>query len=136
MIDLEQIRWSSFKRAELTLLNKVPAAGFSDSSVALDWRDIWTIKAGAEYRVNDSLALRGGYAYVATPAPGYTLEAGNPYSTQHNFSLGFGYKLKNMTLDFFYMAGFYTDRTVSNNILSGKYGNFVHYAGLSIGQRF
>lgn len=135
-LDFEQIRWSSFKNAELTLLNKVPAAGFSDSSTALDWRDIWTIKAGAEYKVNDRLALRGGYAYVATPVPDHTLDAGNPDSTQHNFSLGFGYRRSSMTLDFFYMAGFYTDRTVSNSLLSGKYGNFVHYTGLSIGQRF
>lgn len=135
-LDFEQIQWSSFSRADITLTNKVPAAGFSDSSVALDWRDIWTIKAGAEYKVNDRLALRGGYAYVATPVPDRTLEAGNPDSTQHNFSLGFGYRRNSMTLDFFYMAGFYTDRTVSNSLLSGKYGNFVHYAGLSLGQRF
>jgi long-chain fatty acid transport protein len=134
--DLEQIRWSTFKKATLDLEHEVPAAGFTDNSTPLDWRDIWTIKFGAEYRVNERFALRGGYVYVQTPVPNHTIDPSNPDSTQHNISVGFGYTKNRIVFDFFYMAGFYTTRTVENQILSGKYDNFIHYVGFSFGQRF
>jgi long-chain fatty acid transport protein len=74
--------------ATLNLKHEVPAAGFADSSTPLDWKNIWIIKFGAEYRINDGFALRGGYAYVTTPVPEHTLDPGNPASTQHNVSVG------------------------------------------------
>jgi len=134
--DLECVRWSSFKRSDLDLENEVPKAGFTDSSTPLDWKDAWSIKVGAEYKVNERLSLRGGYAYVETPVPDHTLNAGNPDSNQHNISAGFGYRIKEIVIDFFYMAGFYENRTVENAILSGKYENFFQYFGFSIGKRF
>ncbi len=134
--DLEQARWSSFNKADLDIENEVPAAGFTDSSTSLDWKDVWTIKIGAEYMMNEKFALRGGYAYVPTPVPDHTLDAGNPDSDQHNFSIGFGYKKDKLTIDFFYIVGFYESRKVNNAILSGEYENFVHYTGMSVGRRF
>ncbi len=48
----------------------------------------------------------------------------------------FGYKIKGLIIDFFYIAAFYKDRTVKNAILIGKYENFTHYFGFSIGKKF
>jgi long-chain fatty acid transport protein len=134
--DAELVRWSSFRRAELDLEKEVPQAGFTDSSTNLDWKDSWLIKLGLEYRMTDRFFLRNGYAYVESPVPDHTLDPGNPESDQHNFSAGFGYKTERMTIDFFYMAGFYEKRTVKNDILSGTYENTVHYAGVSVGYKF
>jgi len=134
--DLEEVRWSSFKNIDIELENQVPAAGFTNSSTPLDWRNVLTIKFGAEYLLSDRFALRGGYAYVPTPVPGQTLSPSNPDSNQNNVSIGFGYRREKMVIDFFYMAGFYERRTVTNTILSGSYDNFVHYTGVSLGYRF
>ncbi|MBI5641398.1 MAG: outer membrane protein transport protein [Nitrospirae bacterium] len=134
--DLEQVRWSSFKTAELNLDNEVPQAGITSASAPLDWKDVWTVKFGAEYMLTEKLAIRGGYAYVPTPVPSHTIEPGNPDATQHNFSLGAGYKKDKLTFDFFYMAGFYQNRTTENAILTGRYENFVHYTGISLGYGF
>jgi long-chain fatty acid transport protein len=134
--DVEWVEWSSFHRSDLDFEDEVPQAGFTDTSTPLDWKDIWTIKVGAEYKVNERLALRGGYAHSDTSVPDHTLDASNPDSKQHNVSVGFGYKFKKIDIDFFYMAGFYEDRKVRNNILSGEYKNFCHFVGFGIGKRF
>jgi hypothetical protein len=56
----------------------------------------------------------------------------NPGAAQHVVSLGVGYRLNRFVIDVFYMAGFHEDRTVNNEILSGKYESMTHYAGFSI----
>ncbi len=135
-LEIEEVRWSSFKNADIDVEHKIPQAGFTDTSTNLNWRDSWLFKAGAEYKVSERLSLRGGYAYIQTPVPESTLDPGNPDSNQHNVSVGFGYKTGKNVIDFFYMAGFYTNRKVENNILSGAYNNFVHYTGVSVGHKF
>jgi len=135
-LDFEWVGWSSFDEQNLDFENEVPGGGFSDASTLLDWKDIWSIKAGGEYWMTDSFALRAGYVYVDTIVPGHTLSPVHPDSVQHNFSIGCGYKIKQWILDAFYNAGFYEDRKVNNPILSGSYENFTHYFGLSIGYRF
>jgi long-chain fatty acid transport protein len=128
--------WSTFRNAELKLEHGVPAAGFTSSSTPLDWKDAWIAKIGADYKVNDKLSIRGGYAFVKTQIPEQTLDASSPDANQHNFSVGFGYEIKKMVEDVFYMADFYEDRKVHNNILSGEYENFAHIFGFSIGKKF
>ncbi len=135
-LDLEEIKWSTFGSSTITLQNEVPQAGISSGSTELNWKNMWTAKIGAEYKATDRLSLRGGYAYVARAVPDNTLDPGNPDSTEHNFSLGFGYKKGGLVMDFFYMAGFFENRTVTNTILSGSYKNFVNYVGVGTGYSF
>jgi long-chain fatty acid transport protein len=135
-LDVEQVRWSSFRTLGIDLRREVPAAGVSDAMVPLAWRNVWTIKCGTDYRLNEQWALRGGYAYVPSPVPESSLDPGNPDATQHNLSIGVGYIQGPMNVDVFYMAGLFEPRTVDNGILSGSYDSFVHYAGLSVGYLF
>ncbi len=135
-VEAEDVRWSSFKSSDLHLGHEVPQAGLVSRSSPFNWRDVWDLKVGMEYRATEKLALRLGYAYVPTPVPENTLDPANPDSNQHNFSVGIGCKRGKMILDFFYMAGFYERRKVTNDILSGSYDNFAHYIGLSVGYRF
>ena len=134
--DVELVRWSSFNEQKLDFEDEVPAAGFTDTTIDLDWHDSWLIKLGVEYEVNDRLALRTGYAYVENPVPERTLSPANPDADQHNFSIGFGYKIGKWVVDGFYNASFFEDRKVNNSILSGTYENFTHYIGSSLGYRF
>lgn len=135
-LDLEWFGWSSFDESTLQVENKVPAAGITDQTTLLGWKDVWTIKVGAEYKITEKLSLRGGYAYIQSPIPDLTLDPSNPDSIQHYFSVGLGYKTGKYILDFFYMAGFFEDREVQNPILSGKYENFIHQFGFSLGRSF
>lgn len=135
-VDVDWARWSSFDESVLSVTDKVPPAKFADIPIKFQWEDALAIKVGAEYRLSDCLALRGGYAFVETPVPGITLNPGNPDSDQHNLCAGFGYKIRGYDLDVFYIAGFFHDRKSTNAILSGNYKNSVHYAGFSLGHKF
>ena len=120
----------------LNLKRQVPQARFFNIPLDFRWEDSWQIKFGGEYKLNEKLSLRAGYAFVPTPVPGATLNPGNPDSDQHNICAGLGYKIRQWTVDAFYIAGFFHDRRINNAILSGTYQSFAHYTGLSIGQKF
>jgi long-chain fatty acid transport protein len=134
--DAEWARWSRFDEQRLEFEDEVPAAGFTDATVELDWSDAWAVKAGIEYQPNDRFALRAGYTFVETPVPESTLSPANPDADQHNFSMGCGCRIGKWVVDGFYNVGFFEDRKVNNDILSGEYENLAHYIGLSVGYRF
>ena len=135
-IDAEWGGWSSFRRAELDLVNEVPAAGLTDISVPQNWHDVWAYKIGGDYRVNNRLSLRAGYAFLNTPVPEATLTAGHPDADQHNISLGFGWHQGLWTIDGFYNIGIFNKRQVNNTILSGTYESRIQYLGVSVGHSF
>jgi long-chain fatty acid transport protein len=134
--DVEWVNWSRFSRYDLDFEHEVPAAGFTDVSIPLDWHDSWLFKAGGEYKINPSYALRFGYAYVTTPVPEHTLSPDNPNADQHNLCIGFGYASNGLVVDAFYNPDFFVGRKVHNSILSGKYESFAQYVGLSVGYGF
>ena len=53
-----------------------------------------------------------------------------------NKFFGFGYKLGKWDIDIFYIADFFHNRKIRNNILNGEYKNFMHITGVSIGYKF
>lgn len=130
--DADRAAWSSLNAIDVKVQNKVAPAGFGDIVIPFDSKDAWQLKAGVEYKVNDRLALRGGYLYTQTYMPDITISPGNPDSNQHGVSLGFGYKMGRFTFDTFCLADFYEPRKVSNDILSGEYHNFMFLTGASI----
>ncbi len=134
--DAEQIRWSSFRNQELNLAREAPPVAV-DSSTPLNWRNIWTLRAGIEVPLSRATALRAGYAYVPSPIPEHTLGPSAPDGTMHHLSAGFGHALRDgLVLDFFYTVGIGKRRNVVNAIQSGSYDNTTHYAGVSASYAF
>lgn len=74
-VDVDWGRWSSFDESVFSVKNKVPPAKFSDIPISFQWEDGLAVKIGAEYRLSDCFAIRGGYAFVETPVPGITPES-------------------------------------------------------------
>ena len=134
--DAEWTGWSSFDRVDLHLRKEMPQAGVTSSTIPLNWQDVWVIKVGTEYWITENFALRAGYAYVQSPVPENAVDPGNPDSDWQYVSCGFGYRMKKMTLDVFYMAEIYKKRTVSNSILSGQYESFGQGVGFSLGYKY
>ena len=135
-LELEWTGWSSFDMQVVGIKDEVPEAGLSDSTIPLNWEDMWRVGVGMEYKANERLALRGGYTFMENQVPQHTLSPASPESDQHAFSIGLGYKMNKTILDAFYMVSFYEDRKVDNPILSGEYKNIAHYIGFSLGYRF
>lgn len=136
VLDLDRSGWSSHESFAVDLENEVAPAGFIDSTEAKDWKDVWAIKGGVEYRASERLSIRGGYAYHENPVPERTLDPGLPDSDQHDFSIGFGYRTGRLVIDAAYTAAYYVTRNVENSILSGRYRSFGHCLGLSAGYTF
>jgi long-chain fatty acid transport protein len=134
--DAEWTGWSSFDRMDVHLRNEVPQAGITSTTTRLDWKDVWVFKFGVEYQVTDRIALRTGYAYIQNPVPESTLNPGAPEADRHEIPVGFGYKIRGVTLDTFYMVDIYKKRQVQNSTLSGEYGGIAHMIGMSMGYRF
>jgi long-chain fatty acid transport protein len=133
--DFELVRWKSFDTVELDIHQEVTPI-LVDISVPLDWTDSQQFKVGVDYRYNDQISLRGGYAYITTPVPDHTLEPSNPDADMHNLTIGIGYRNIGWTIDGYYDLGIYENRRVENVFLEGKYGNRIHLLGLSGGYRF
>ncbi|MCF6157637.1 MAG: hypothetical protein E3K32_03480 [wastewater metagenome] len=80
--------------------------------------------------------LRGGYVYDNNPVLEKTLDPRLPDSDQHNVCIGVGYKRSRFTIDAAYLAAFYEDREVNNDVFKGEYESFAHFVILSIGYVF
>lgn len=62
-----------------------------DQDWAMNWEDTWGFKFGAEYFLNEQIALRGGYTRDYSPIPAETLTPFAPDGDRHEFTVGIGY---------------------------------------------
>lgn len=134
--DVEWLGWSSMDVVAIDVKRELPAAGVGDATERLGWKDVWLVKAGAEWEAASGVKVRGGYCYAQTYVPAETLAAGNPEANQHNFSLGFGLDRGMFTLDCFYSVGIFEDRKVHNPVATGEFQNLAQYGGVSLTVRF
>ena len=88
-----------------------------------DWRDVFAFNLGAQYQLNPTWILRGGYIFDQSPVPEHTLGPMVPDSDAHILSFGIGYARNRFTIDMASMVIFFEDRHTRRNIdgLNGKY---------------
>lgn len=71
-----------------------------DDRRMMEWRSQAQIRFGAEYRLSDSLALRGGYYWDPSPAPDETMNVLLPNFDFNVATFGLGYTVGNLQIDF------------------------------------
>ena len=64
------------------------------------WEGKFQIRAGAEFMVTDTFALRAGYYYDPTPTPDRTLNVLLPSASFSSLNAGFGYSPNGIEIDF------------------------------------
>jgi long-chain fatty acid transport protein len=117
-------RWSEFERLKLNLATPLPALGGAfpifQFIVPQNWKNTSTLRVGTTYKVNNELELRAGMALDEAPAPSSSLSPAIPTADIFAISGGFGYDWgTNLKIEFGYMALFYKNRNVTNNVLEG-----------------
>ncbi|NLB65976.1 MAG: transporter [Lentisphaerae bacterium] len=131
--------WSSYKALTIDfdppLLGAVP-----QKSTEKRWKDVFRYQVGAEYAINESWAVRGGYLYDETPIRGSHVDYIVPANNRHLFSAGVGYKKDNFFCDAGYTYLMIVDRTVEgrqqDGVLSGKFKDGdAHMIGVSVGYK-
>lgn len=118
-------RWSEFEHLKVRFANPLPAlgGGFPITSFLIpqNWKNTSTLRLGTTYKVSNSLELRAGMALDESPAPSTSLSPAIPTADILAVSGGLGYDWnKNIKLEFGYMALFYKNRSVNNNVLEGN----------------
>lgn len=146
--DVQWTQWSKIDVMETTFVDPVWAAmmeASGDDKRPLHWKDALQIRFGAEYRTK-SIVLRGGYYWDPSQAPDRTMNVLLPSYDFHVATLGFGYSLNGIHLDFGieYLMG--KERTVPlervltdpewESAMPGDYTMKIIVPTLSIGYRF
>ncbi|WP_303851100.1 OmpP1/FadL family transporter [Seleniivibrio woodruffii] len=73
--------------------------GANEEYFERNWKDTWQYRVGAEYLLNDKVALRAGYYYDPTVVPEDTFDVLWPDSDKHVFSGGVGLNFGKVTVD-------------------------------------
>jgi long-chain fatty acid transport protein len=123
--DMEWMDWASIQEEKIDYPSESNAGRLTvlnDGNPApKDWHSAFSYAIGTEYKVNDSLKLRGGYFFHKSPIPQANFDTALPDATSNSITVGAGINLnKNTTLDFAYAAMFFEKRKIDNNIGSGS----------------
>jgi long-chain fatty acid transport protein len=126
--DLQWTQWSTLDQVELMFIDPTWNAFMTQSGeniMHLDWKDALQVRFGAEYKLNESLALRGGYYYDPTPQPDTTMNFLLPTFTFNVFALGLGYSLNGLVIDlgFEYLVGNGRDVPYANWLVDPEFAH-------------
>ncbi|MBM3285388.1 MAG: hypothetical protein FJY81_05905 [Candidatus Aminicenantes bacterium] len=101
--DLQWTQWSTIGEIETRYIDPYWNLFMTSSKrdvQPMKWKDAMQVRIGAEYKVWENLAVRGGYYYDPSPAPERTLNVLLPSYTFNAFTLGLGYGLNDLVIDF------------------------------------
>lgn len=82
-----QLDWAQWSRVG-ELVVELPGSGNPDQVYREDWKDNWTVRAGAEYAATKAVAVRAGGYYDTTAVPDRTIERQYLDSNKIGVSLG------------------------------------------------
>ncbi len=144
--DVEWADWSCVEQDKVDFQSETDATRLtvlnSGNPASKDWNDVFSYGFGAEYKATDKLALRVGYLFEDNPIPSANFDTALPDSDRHGLTLGIGYTLKSVKIDASYMALFFKDRDVTNDVrtadpdIDGKYEAFTNIFGISFTYKY
>lgn len=109
--DVNYVRWSSYDKLVITLDKELPAKQMTQ---AKDWDDTYTFRLGTSYDLSERTVLRGGLMYDQAPVPDNTFDAQLPDADRIGGSIGLGYQVGVVTLDFSYLFLKFADHDKKN----------------------
>jgi long-chain fatty acid transport protein len=101
--DLQWTQWSALDEIETKFKDSAWSlfmVGSGKNITPLHWKDALQIRFGAEYMLYQNVGLRAGYYYDPAPAPDKTLNILLPSYDFNVLTIGIGYDLGGVVLDF------------------------------------
>jgi len=89
------------------------------------WDDIYGVKLGGEYQLNQKWVLRAGYSYDQDAVPNHVKAADTHIGELHYFSVGAGYTGDEFKFDITLAENVATSNDVDNELLNGTFKNHV-----------
>ncbi len=138
-------QWSSY--TDLTIKFDSPVGYLSNgtpvsiSSATKNYKDVWRINTGLEYKALDWLDLRLGYVWDQEPSNDLYADYLVPASNRHMLCSGLGFHWNNWTFDLSYTYLIIESRNVFNSTASGVYfstfdNGDAHLVGVSVSYKF
>lgn len=110
--DFQYVGWSSYD--QLAVDFKDPK--YSDLAAVRDYENTYIARLGAEYKLTDNFALRGGIFYDNNPVKDEHVEPTSPDSDRLGFNIGLGYKLtEKLSVDLAYLFLRFNEREITNS---------------------
>jgi len=145
-------RWEDWSVNDTQILDlKNPVLGAPRVVLDRDWHATWAYNIGANYRLNDSLALNCGYLYGQDAVPNDTFEPIIPDSDAHLLTIGADFTKERWTLSTAFGYEYHEERTKQNTIgdplgsqaagfpvgtANGDYNTDIFLVGVSVGYAF
>lgn len=112
--DLSYTDWTSFKKLSIESRDTAIQQLTNEPTVH-NWRETYRIALGANYKVNNQIAVRGGMAFDTTPIRSSNVKADFPFSNYKALSLGATYNISNdVALDAGFQHTFKQKRDINN----------------------
>ncbi len=111
--------WGHFDELALDFGNEL-----LNETIPEAYEDVWQLRIGAEYKVNEDLLLMGGYVRDKSPQPVESMSPLLPDSNRDDFSFGVQYAVNDrITVTGCYMGVNFEERT---NVVDGRQQVFPH----------
>ncbi|HBK45621.1 MAG TPA: hypothetical protein DDZ67_04150, partial [Xanthomonadaceae bacterium] len=137
MADVTRTAWSKFDQVTVAYDSNQP-----DSVLPFNYRDTTFGSIGADYRVSDTLTLRGGLAYDQTPTTDAHRDVRVPDATRKWVSLGLSWKpSENAEYNFGYTHLFTSDPSIVStsqtaSVIAGSYDVSGDVLAASVNYKF
>lgn len=132
--ELQWVQWSAADDLALAFADTTLA-----DTVGFDYHDVWTLRAGAEYRVRPDLLARLGVARRPSPAPATAVTPLLPDADRLSLSAGIGYSWRTIDFDLGYRLTFLDDRQGAafpgSPAADGVYESLEHDLAISISRQ-
>lgn len=135
--DIDITMWSTYDRIVVESNNSL-----FNATDEKDWKDVWCLRIGGQYRLSDQWKIKAGYLYDKNPVKEERFETRIPDSDRHGISIGIGYTAGKFSIDAAYLYLRFNNRTISNSLadnddsLNGTYKSQAHLAGVTVGYKF
>jgi len=142
-VDLGYTWWSTYDKIVISSNN----ATFDQKTYDKEWKDVWNVRIGGQYKLSDEWKLRAGLQYDQNPVPDAHFETRVPDSDRYGVSVGTGYTVGNLTVDLAYLYLYISTRHIADstaddtgmtntNALNGTYKADVHVVAVNVGYKF
>lgn len=136
--DVSHVGWSAYESLRFDFTK--PIGGSSVSESARNYEDAFIYRIGAEYQLDDKLALRAGAYYDQTPVQDGYLTPETPDADSRGLSVGLGYALtEKFSVDASFLYINKKERTDTAEFSRGVAGTFKSIAyipGLALNYKF
>lgn len=142
--DLQYTGWSSYDELAVTLADgPVSPYGILQKSqppAVKKWEDVFMLRVGGEYKLDDKVSLRAGYIRDMTPQPPSKIEPMIPDANRNDITVGGGYQFnENLHVDASFMMVLFEDRTAkatSKMSPPGTYKSSASLVSVNLGYKF